>query len=140
MVRDNVVGLPGIEAGHAQHGAIQRGHIARDHALQGRHDLRAHHHGINRLFRPRPMAAFALDHDIEKNRAGHDRARADGELPNRQAGAVMQPIDRVAREAIKQPIRQHGLSAAAPFFRRLENEMHRAVEIARLRQITRGGQ
>ena len=140
LIWDHIIGLAGIEAGHAQHGAIQGGHIARDHALQSRHDLRTHHNGINRLFRPRAMAALALDHDVEKNRAGHDRAWADGELPNRQAGAVMQPIDRIAGEAIKQPIRQHGLSAAAPFFRRLENEMHRAVEIACFGQITRGGQ
>ena len=52
----------------------------------------------------------------------------------------MQPIDRVAGETFKQRIRQHGLRAAKPFFRWLENEMHRAVEITRLRQITRGGQ
>ena len=50
----------------------------------------------------------------------------------------MQPIDGIAREAIKQPIGQHGLRATAAFFRRLENEMHCAVEIARLGQIARG--
>ena len=58
--------LAGIEAGHAQHRAIQGGYIARHHALQGGHDLRTHHHGINRLFRAGTMAALALDQDVEK--------------------------------------------------------------------------
>ena len=61
-------------------------------------------------------------------------------MPDRQPWAVMQPINRIAGEAFKQPIRQHGLRAAPAFFRRLENEMHRAIEIAGFRQITRGGQ
>ena len=49
----------------------------------------------------------------------------------------MHAEDRLAREFVEQPVLDHRLGAAQAFLGRLEDEMHRAVEIARFREIAR---
>lgn len=41
-------------------------------------------------------------------------------------------------EALEQPLFDHARAAVQHLFRRLENQMQRAVEVARLRQVTSG--
>ncbi len=55
---------------------------------------------------------------------------------------VVQAEDRVAREAIEQAVGDHALCAAvlAGFFGRLEDQVHRAGEVAGARQLARGAQ
>ncbi len=83
------------------------------------------------------MAALADDADVELVRRGHDRAGADGEMADGNAGHVVEAVDLVDAEALHQAVLDHGLAAGAAFFRRLEDHHRRAVEIAGLGQIAR---
>ena len=50
----------------------------------------------------------------------------------------MQPVDRVARETIEQPIRQHGERAASAFLGGLEDQVQGAAEIGVLGEVPSG--
>ena len=52
----------------------------------------------------------------------------------------MHAVNRVRREALEQAILHHGASAALVLLRRLEDEINRAVEIARLGEVFRRAQ
>ena len=52
----------------------------------------------------------------------------------------MHAVDRVAGKALEQIVLQHGQRAADAFLAGLEDEVHRAVEVARLRQVARGAE
>src|SRR6202163_1175619 len=57
-----------------------------------------------------------------------------------QIGRVVEPVDLVAGKFLEQPVLDHGAGAAEAFFGRLEDEMHGAVEIPGLREVTRGAE
>ena len=68
---------------------------------------------------------------------GHQRTRPHQEGAGRRAGMIMQAEDRVAGKSIEKPVCDHSLGAAALacFLGRLEDQIDRAVEMARARQI-----
>ena len=57
------------------------------------------------------------------------------ELAERHPRHVVHGEDGVAGEALEQPLFDHARAAVQHLFRRLENQVQRAVEIARLRQV-----
>src|ERR1700761_6613025 len=96
-----------------------------------------HHDRIDTLLRMRAMRPLAGDLNVEKCPTGGTRARSGDELADRQPGTVVHAVDEVARETFEQPVPQHLQRAANTFLSRLENEVHRAVEVAGLRKILR---
>ena len=86
------------------------------------------------------MRAIALDGDVEEIGAGHRRSRQDRDLAMVQVGRVVQPVDLVAGKFLEQAVLDHGARAAETFFGGLEDEVHGAVEILRLRQVARGAE
>ena len=85
----------------------------------------------------RAPCAFAGDRDIEKRATRHHRPRADLEFADRQPRPVVHPEHGLAREFVEQPVLDHRIGAALTLLRRLKDEMHGAVEIARFREIAR---
>jgi hypothetical protein len=130
-LRDDVVGVAGVELRDRQHGGIHRRDVARDDGLQGGRDLRADHDRIDARLRPGAMRADAGDVDVEERPAGHHRPRAHREAPDRELRPVVHAEDRVARESLEQPVVDHRLRAAEPLLGRLEHEVDGAVEVAR---------
>ncbi len=140
LLRDDVVGVAGMHLGDRDHRRIERRHVARHHALQRRDDLRGDDHRIDAGLRPRAVRALAGDLDVEQAAARHLRARADGELADVELGPVVHAEDLLAGELLEQPVLDHGLGAATAFLGRLEDEVHRAVEVARGREVLGGAQ
>lgn len=62
------------------------------------------------------------------------------ELAERHPRHVVHGEDGIAGEAFEQPLFHHARAAVQHLFRRLENQVQRAVEVARLRQVTRGAE
>ena len=56
-------------------------------------------------------------------------------VAQRQVGPVVQRVHRVAREALEQALLDHHPRTAAALLGRLEDEVHRAVEAARAREL-----
>ncbi len=100
-------------------------------------DLRADQHRVDAFMRAGGMAALAMHGDGDAVGRGQHRAGDDARLAQRQAGVVVHAIDGIAGEAVEQAFLDHHAAAAAAFFRRLEDEVHRAVEVARLGQVAR---
>ena len=86
------------------------------------------------------VTAHAVQRDGGVVGRGHGRAAAEDQLPLRDARHVVHGEDRFAGEALKQAVFHHLQRAAAAFFGRLEDQVQRAVEVAVLRQVVRGGQ
>jgi hypothetical protein len=59
-------------------------------------------------------------------------------LPDGKPRAVVHAKDRIARKAVEEPVLDHRFTAAKPLFGRLEDEVHRPVEIARFREVAGG--
>ena len=70
----------------------------------------------------------------------HHRAGPDRELAGRQARPVVHAVDRLDRVAVEHAFLDHHPRAALVLLGRLKDEMHRAGEIARLGQISRGAE
>ena len=140
LLRDDVVGVAGMHLGDRDHRRIERRHVARHHALQGRDDLGGDDHRIDAALRPRAVCALAGDMDIEQAAARHLRAGADGELADIELGPVVHAEDLLAGELLEQPVLDHRLGAAAALLRRLEDEMDGAVEIARRGKVLGGAE
>jgi hypothetical protein len=83
------------------------------------------------------MRTLAGDGDIEKPATGHRGDGHDAVLANRHARAIVHAVHRIAWEALEQIIVEHGERAADAFLAGLEDEVHRAIELARLGQIAR---
>src|SRR6266850_4580380 len=81
------------------------------------------------------------DHgDVEKGASGHHRAGADGKPADGKHRRIVHAEYGVAWEAVEHPLLDHSLGAAEPLFRRLENEIYRSVEIARIGEIAGGAE
>ena len=126
-----------MDLGDRQHRRVLRAHVARHDGLQRGGDIGRDDHRVDAGFGPRAMRALALDADVPGSTAGHHRAGADGELARLQARPVVHAEDGIAGELVEQPVGQHGVGATQPFLGRLEDEMHRAVEILRRGEIAR---
>ncbi len=86
------------------------------------------------------MGAVALNFDVEEISAGHRGSRQDRDLAMVQVRRIVQPIDLVAGKLLEQAVLDHRAGAAEAFFGGLEDEVHGAVEVPGLGQITRGAE
>ena len=98
---------------------------------------RGDQHRIDARLRPRAVRADALDMDVEERPARHHGAGPDREFADREPRMIVHAEHRVAREAAEQVVLEHRARAAQSFFGRLEDEVDRAVEVARLGEIAR---
>ena len=90
--------------------------------------------------RMRAMRRPAAQDDAEIVDRGQRRAGQRLHRAERQVGDVVDAVDRVAREALEQPVIQHRLGAGEPLLGGLEDEVHRAREIPRLGEVFRRAQ
>ena len=90
--------------------------------------------------RPRRVAAFAFELDLDVVGRRHHRARADGELAERNARIIVHAVDFVDAEAADQAVLDHRRGAGAALLGRLENHHGGAGEIARLGEIFGGAE
>ena len=86
------------------------------------------------------VGASAGDTDVEEIRARHHRTAVHRDLSLRPFGSVVERVDLVAREALEQPVRQHGARAAEPLLGGLEDEDDRAVESTGLGEVPGGAE
>jgi hypothetical protein len=70
----------------------------------------------------------------------HERTFAESDSADRDAGHVVHAVDGVARKSLEEAILQHGLRAAEPFLRRLEDKLHGPREVRILRQDLRSAE
>ena len=129
-----------MHLGDRDHRGIERGDAARHDGLQGRDDLRGDDHRIDAALRPRAVRPLAGDVDVEQAAARHLRARADRELADIELRAIVHAENLLAREFLEEAVLHHRLGAATAFLGRLEDEVHRAVEVARGGEILGGAQ
>ena len=86
------------------------------------------------------VSALAFDGDAKAGHGSAERSRAGGEMADRHAGFVVQGEHFFDAPAAHHPVIAHGFGAGATFFRRLKDQHHRAVEIARLGEPLCGAQ
>ena len=140
VLRNDVVGVPGLEHADRHHRGFQRIDVARHHRLQLIDDLAADQDGIDGKMRPCGVAALAFEFDGDVIGGRHDRARADGELSDRHARIIVHAVDFLDAEPRHQAVLDHGLAAGAALLGRLENHHRGAGEIAGLGKIFGGAE
>ncbi len=133
--RQHVVAAAAVHARDGQHRRFGRVDAARDDGVELRHELARREQHVGRAVRLRGMAAAAAQHDVEAVGRGHDRTRPRLRVAQRQVGPVVQRVDGVAREALEQALLDHHARAAAALFGGLEDEVHRAIEAPRAREL-----
>src|SRR6476646_4129963 len=104
MLRDHVVGVARLDARDAQHRGVLGGYVAGYNRLQRRRQMAGDHDGVDAFLRPRPVRAFAGDLDVEESAAGEARPFAGDELPDAEAGMIVQSKHAVAWKALEQPV------------------------------------
>ena len=120
-----------LDRADADDGTVHGGDVAPDDGLECQHEMRLHDGEVGRQVRRRTaMPAGAVEGHGEAVRRRQRGPRPGGELPRRNGGLVVQPVDGVAGEAVEQAIIEHGLGTAAPLFGGLEDQVHGAGEIA----------
>ena len=139
-LRDDVLGIAGVEHADRHHARLERIDVARHDRLDGVDDLRADQNGVDAEMRARGVGADALDVDRDEIGRRHHGAGADAELADRHAGIIVHAVDLVDLEARHQPVLDHGLAAGAALLGRLEDDDRGAGEIARLGEIARGAE
>ena len=128
----------GVELADRQHGAVDRVDPAGNQGLQGAHHLRAHDDRVDREVRPRGVPAAAGDGDLDHVGGRVHRAGDHRHLAHRQEAVIVGAEHPVAGEAVEQPLLDHYPAAAAALLCGLEDEVHGAVEIARLGEVAGG--
>ena len=120
-----------------QHHLVNRRHIARGNALCGGDDVGGHQHRVNAVLWPRAVPAFAGDDDLNPVHRRLHRAGRDADDALSGFGRVVDGVNLVAREALKQAVLHHGAGAGVAFFAGLEDQHRRAVKVAGFGQVTR---
>ena len=139
-LRDHVVRVAGLDAGDAQHRGVRAEMLRETIDCSACRDGRRPAPDRCSCCGCAPCAPLPVMM-MSKNAPPAARdARAGDELAHRQAGTVVHAVDRVAGKTLEQPVLQHLQRAAEAFLGRLEDEVHRAVEVARLRQVFRRAQ
>ena len=136
-LRDHIEGMPAIDMANGDHARFDGFHIARDNGLQRLHNGGGHHNRVRAIMRHGAMRPFSRDIHFQIGDRRHHRAFAPQESAFRRARPIMHAENTFHREARKQPFLHHQFAAGQVFFRRLENHINRAIEIARLRQVSR---
>ena len=83
------------------------------------------------------MAATACDLDGDAVCRGHHGARVDANRARLHGGPVVHGVDGLHRKAVKQSVFHHHPRTGKAFLARLEYQHGRAVEVTRLREVTR---
>ena len=138
--RNHIPGFAAMELGDTHHRRIRGGDVAAGDRLQGLHQGAAGHDRIDALLGHGGMAAAAAQFDFELVAARHHRPWAHGKTPLRQAGPVVQAVDRLHRETLEQALLHHHPAAALVFFGRLEDQYHGAVKASGFGQVLGGPQ
>jgi len=122
---------PAVDVSNADHGGLQGRDGARDDRLQ-RHDIGGlRHRQVRRQVSAlAAVAAGAREGHVEGPTAGHDRPGARGDHAHRQPRGGVQRVDGVAREALEQAVLEHRGRPAQALLRGLEDDVHRAPEVA----------
>ena len=140
VVGHHVGGFARVDHGDRDDARVDRFFVAADDGLKGLHHLAGHRHRVDAVVRQGGVAAFAMDGDFEFVARRHDRARAERELSERQTRPVVHAKHRLHGELGEQTVLDHFTGPTPAFFGRLEDEIHRAVEVSVLGQMLRGGQ
>ena len=136
FLRDHVIGLArAVHRRHRHHHLFHRVGIAAGDGLQGKHQMAAHHHRVNRVLRFGGMAPFARQVNIELIGRGEKWAGADRECARRHPRPIVHPVDLLDAEALHHPVINHFAAATAALFGGLEDDGNCAIKIARLSQI-----
>ena len=135
FVGNHIRGAARVNLRDRQHRRFQRILFARNDGLPGLRDLHCHHHRVDAAVRLRGVRALAFDGHAELVTGCHHRPRDHTEAACRQAWPVVHAVHGVHRELVEQTILDHLARAGAAFFGGLENQVHRAVEVAVTRQI-----
>ena len=139
-VGDDVGGLAGVDHGDREHAAVDGLLVARQDGLKALHDLAGDGHRVDPVVRQRRVAALAVDGDVEFVARRHHRPAGDGQLAHVHARPVVHAEHGFHGELLEQAFLDHLARAAAAFLGRLEDQVHRAVEVAVLRKMQRRGQ
>jgi hypothetical protein len=75
-LRDDVVGVAGLDAGDAEDGGVHSGDIAGDDRLQCRGEVTGDHDRVDRFVRAGAVGPLAGNVDVEEGAAGKARAGA----------------------------------------------------------------
>ena len=140
VLRNDVIGIAGLNPGDAQHRGVARGDVAGHDRLQRGAQMAGDQNGIDTLLRMRTVRAFAGDR-MSKN--APPAARAPGPVmnfPTGRPGRLCMPYTALHGNRSNKPVLQHGQRAADALFGRLKNEIDGAVEVACLRQVFRRAQ
>ena len=137
---NHVPGIARVHLGDGHHGGVERADRAAGDRLQCCDELRARNHRVAPQLGQGGMGAGAGQRDLEYIERCHDRAGADREFTRRYARHVVHAVDRFHREFVEQAFLDHHAAAAFVFLRRLEDEMYRAGEVLRFRQVFRRAQ
>ena len=122
---------PGIARVHradADHGGVDRAHVAAHDRLRGGDDVSRDQHRIDRGVRMRAVAALAVDGDLDAVGGRHRRPRRDADASRRQARPVVERVDLLGGKALEEAVGDHLLRAGVAFLARLEDEIRGAVE------------
>src|SRR5690554_7931807 len=111
--------------------------IPANNALHRSDHMCCNQNGINGLIRMRSMATLSIDHNLEFVSSSHHRSRIDANHARFKSWPIMQGINRLTWEPVKQPIIDHCFCSTEPFLSRLKNEGHSSVEMSCLSQIFR---
>src|SRR5487761_1273293 len=84
------------------------------------------------------MSTAAADADLERSERGHHGAIAGHTSAHGKTRPVVQRIDAVAGKSLEQSLLDHAPAAALVLFRRLKDEVHRAIEVGQIRAHARG--
>ncbi|MNV30449.1 hypothetical protein D3C71_1217160 [compost metagenome] len=96
--------------------------------MQGHHDRGTDHHRVDGFVRHRAMAAVADDLDVHRVGRRHERSAVKTQMPDGVTRHVMHGEDRITRKPFEQSVLQHFPGTTQPLFRRLENQVHGAIE------------
>ncbi|MDT4836594.1 hypothetical protein FQZ97_703010 [compost metagenome] len=130
----------GLQGADGDHRRLLRIDVAPHHRLQGHHGAGRGHQRVDGEVRHGAVAADAFDHHVQQVLGGHQRTRAEAQVAGFQAGHVVHAVQGFAGESLQQAIGEHGLGAALAFLGGLEDQVERALEVARGRQVARRAQ
>ena len=140
LLGDHVVGIAAMELGDRDHALGDRIEVARHDRLQRHHDLGARDHRIAAPVRHRAVPTLAGQPDLHPVGGGHDRPGAHAEGAERRHRPVVQTEHARRREALEQALLDHHATAAVHLLGGLKDEVHGAVEVARLGEISGGAE
>ncbi len=129
--RDDVIGLPGLQAAHRDHSRGQGVHVARHDALQRHHRGRRGNGRVGRQVRQRTVATAAAERQQDAIGGGHEGPLAKVEVARGRSRQVVHGEYGVAGKAFEQAFVNHALraAAAAQLLGRLENHVQGTVPI-----------